>query len=176
MSQKHEGVSMRSPGTGTVVMPRNEIIDYDHNEKTQNIIFFIRRLIQAGELYSKELSKTYSISATQLNCLLALYENGPLPLSQIAGYMLVKSSTVTGVVDRLEQKGLVKRGRTSLDRRVITVKLTDIGNELTKDAPPPIQKKIVDGLRNMSDSEIDKIYFALAKLTSMLDVQYLEVT
>ena len=90
--------------------------------------------------------------------------------------MLVKSSTVTGVVDRLEQKGLVKRVRDSQDRRVITVKLTAIGNELTENAPPPIQKKIVDGLKNMPESEIEEVFFALTKLTDMLDVQDLEVT
>ncbi len=145
-------------------------------DKTKNIIYAIRRLIQAGELYSKELSKTYSISAAQLNCLLAVHENGPLPPSQIAKYMLVKSSTVTGVVDRLEQKELVKRVRNSTDRRVITIELTEAGNQLAENAPPPIQQKIIDGLKKMSKAEIDEIAIALSKLTNMLDVQDLEVT
>ncbi len=144
--------------------------------KAKIIIYSIRRLIQAGELYSKELSKTYSVSAAQLNCLLALYENGPLPPSQIAKYMLVKSSAVTGVVDRLEQKGFVQRVRNSPDRRVITIELTETGNQLAENAPPPIQQKIIDGLKKLSESEIDEIAFTLSKLTDMLDVQDLEVT
>lgn len=157
----------------TIPNEKNEEVYFD---KTRSIIYSIRRLIQAGKLYSKELSKTYTISAAQLNCLLALHENGPLPPSQIANHMLVKSSTVTGVVDRLEQKGLVKRVRNSPDRRVITVELTDSGNKLTENAPPPIQQKIIDGLKNMPQSEINKIAIALSKLTDMLDVQDLEVT
>ena len=73
-------------------------------DHTKNIIYSIRRLVQGAELYTKELNKKYSVSSAQLNCLLALSENGPLPPSQIAKHILVKSSTVTGVVDRLEQK------------------------------------------------------------------------
>ncbi|MBW1827923.1 MAG: MarR family transcriptional regulator [Deltaproteobacteria bacterium] len=154
----------------------NEMVSQVHRDKTRSIIFSIRKLIQAGELYSKELSKIHSISAAQLNCLLTLFENGPLPPSQIAKHMLVKSSTVTGVVDRLEQKGLVRRVRNSPDRRIVTIELTETGNQLAENAPPPIQQKIVDGLKKISEKEIDEIVFALTKLTDMLDVQDLEVT
>jgi len=132
-------------------------------------------LIQASSLYTKELNKKYLISVPQLNCLLALYENGPLPPSQIAKQILVKSSTVTGIIDRLEQKGLVERKRSSPDRRIITIELTDVGRTLAKDAPPPIQQKIIDGLRNLSTAELKKISSSLKMLTRMLEVQDLDV-
>ena len=141
----------------------------------KEIIYQIRRLIQAKELYTKELNKKYQVSASQLNCLLALYENGPLPPSQIARYIMVKSSTVTGIIDRLEQKGLVNRTRTSPDRRVITVELTESGKTLAENAPPPIQQKVLEGLRSLPHGEIEKIVLGLNMLTAMLDVQDLEV-
>jgi DNA-binding MarR family transcriptional regulator len=143
---------------------------------TKKIIFLIRKLMQGGELYTKELNKKHHVSSAQLNCLLALYENGSLPPSRIAKYMMVKSSTVTGVVDRLEQKGLVTRLRNSPDRRVITIELTEVGKKLAENAPSPIQQKIVDGLKRLSEDELDQIVFVLTKLTDMLDVQDLEVT
>ena len=143
--------------------------------RTKEIIFSIRKLMQAGEFYTKELNKKYQVSAPQLNCLLSLYENGPLPPSQIAKHIMVKSSTVTGIVDRLEQKGLVKRFRNSPDRRIITIELTDSGKNLAKNAPPPIQQKIIDGLKKLSEDELDQIILPLTKLTDMLDVQDLDV-
>ena len=143
--------------------------------RAKEIIFSIRKLMQAGEFYTKELNKKYQVSAPQLNCLISLYENGHLPPSQIAKYIMVKSSTVTGIVDRLEQKGLVKRFRNSPDRRVITIELTDSGKNLAKNAPPPIQQKIIDGLKKLSKDELDQIIFSLTKLTDMLDVQHLDV-
>ena len=150
-------------------------IDIHTKDRTKEIIFSIRKLMQAGELYTKELNKKYQVSAPQLNCLLSLYENGPLPPSHIAKYIMVKSSTVTGIVDRLEQKGLVKRLRNSPDRRVITIELTEAGIKLAENAPPPIQQKIIDGLKRLSDDKLDQISLSLTKLTNMLDVQDLEV-
>ena len=144
-------------------------------DRVREIIYQIRRLMQAGELFTKELNKAYQVSAPQLHCLLALYENGPLPPSQIARHIMVKSSTVTGIIDRLEQKGFVERLRNSPDRRVITIRLTEAGKELAHNAPPPIQHKIVDGLRKLPEKEINQIILSLSKLTHMLDVQDLEV-
>lgn len=163
-------------------MPKNvkmkspEIPQDVHIKRTKEIIFSIRRLMQAGELYTKELNKIYNVSAAQLNCLLALHENGSLPPSQIAKHILVNSSTVTGIIDRLEHKGLVERLRNSPDRRVITVQLTKTGKMLAENAPPPIQQKIFDGLNKLSEREIERIARTLSKLTDMLDVQDLEVT
>ena len=135
----------------------------------------IRKLIQGAELYNKELNNKYSITAAQLNCLLALYENGPLPLSKIAKHMMVRSSTVTGVIDRLERKALVTRERNSPDRRVIIIQLTANGKKMAKVAPPPIQQRVYDGLQQLSIKKRDQIILSLATLTKMLDVQDLEV-
>jgi len=147
-----------------------------HTIRTKEIIYSIRKLIQAGEHYTKELNKIYNVSATQINCLLALHEDGPLPLSQIAKHVMVTSSTVTGVIDRLEKKDLVRRLRISQDRRVITVELTNTGKILAENAPPPIQQKIIDGLNQLSPSEINEIALTLKRLTEMLDLQDLKVT
>lgn len=141
----------------------------------RDIIHQIRRLMQAGSLYTKELNKKYQVSAAQLNCLLALHEEGPLPSSQIARLIFVKPSTVTGIIDRLEQKKLAQRVRSSPDRRVIIIELTEEGETLAKNAPPPIQQKIMDGLRSLSTEEAEKILNGLKTLTHMLDVQDLEV-
>lgn len=153
--------------------PKNSTIYGDSYIK--EIIFSIRKLIQAGEIYTKELNKVYNVSSAQLNCLMALYENGDLSPSQIAKNILVNSSTVTGILDRLEYKNLVKRLRISSDRRVLTIKLTEAGQALAENAPPPIQQKIITGLKRLSDNEKETITNAIATLINMLEVQDLDV-
>ena len=145
------------------------------SDHTRQIIYSIRRLIQASELYTKELNKKYHVSAAQLNCILTLYENGPLPPSKIANHMMVKSSTVTGVVDRLEKKGFAERMRNSPDRRVITIELTEAGKKLAQNAPPPIQQKVIDALKQTENAKKEQIVRSLNMLTGMLDIQDLEV-
>ena len=155
--------------------PKNKMEADFPGDLTREIIFSIRKLMQGAELYTKELNKKYHVSAAQLNCILTLYEQGSLPPSQIAKYMMVKSSTVTGVVDRLEQKGLVTRTRNSPDRRIINIELTETGKKLARNAPPPIQQKIIDGIKKLPEKEIKRVVIALTKLSDMLDVQDLEV-
>jgi DNA-binding MarR family transcriptional regulator len=142
------------------------------NEKTldfiNNIIYQIRRLMHSGELYTKELNKNYQISVPQLNCLMSLNKNGPLPLTQISKQILVSSSTLTGIIDRLEQKGLVRRIRTMSDRRVIMIELTEQGKTVALSAPPPIKQDMLDGLKNMPENKLKKISESLDLLTDMI--------
>jgi len=151
------------------------VVNYDLlQDQIKQVIYLIRRLIQAEELYTKELEKKYRVSVPQLSCLLALYENGPMPPSQVAKHIMVKSSTVTGIIDRLEQKGLVERSRISSDRRVITIGLTESGRMLAQNSPLPIQERIVDGYKNLPPNEREDIIRALKKLSSMLDSNAME--
>ncbi len=137
----------------------------------REIIYHIRRLLQARGHYTKELIKKYQISVPQLNCLVALYENGPLSLSGIARQVLVKSSTVTGIIDRLEQKDLVRRTRTSPDRRIVVVELTEAGETLARDAPPPIQTQVMNGLSELPEAELIKISEGLKLLTGLMETE-----
>ena len=132
------------------------------------IIWYVRRLVQAGDIYSKGLHKKYQVSQPQVSCILALDEYGPMPISKLAKYILVKPSTVTGIIDRLEHKGLVKRERNQVDRRVVTIDLTEPGKKLAAEAPPPIPKEIVDGLKDLSPQEVKNIVESLAILVSKL--------
>jgi DNA-binding MarR family transcriptional regulator len=143
----------------------------NEQDRIQEVIHLMRKLMQAGERYTKELNKKFSVSAPQVACLLALLDNGPISPSQIAKKIMVESSTVTGIIDRLEQKGLVTRTRVSPDRRVITLELTDSGRRLAENAPPPIQHKIVKGLRKIEEGERARIIETLTRLTEMIDAE-----
>ena len=146
-----------------------------HEDHLKKIMYLIRKLIQAGELYTKELDRNYQVSVPQLLCLLTLHENGSLPPSQIAKNMMVGSSTMTGIIDRLEQKQLVNRVRNSPDRRMITISLTEGGKKLARNAPPPIRQEIIDGLKRLPKNEIEKIIQGLEMFVELIDIKELEI-
>lgn len=149
-------------------------MDTSH-DPMREIVYLIRKLMRAGELYSKELDKKYKVSAPQLAALNVLLQGGAMPLSQIARQIMVDSSTLTGVIDRLEQKGLVSRLRNDADRRIIRIELTPAGQTLAEKAPPPVQMKIVKGIRKLEEAERWKIIEGLRKLAEMIDAQDLDV-
>ena len=145
------------------------------HDPIREIVYLIRKLMQAGALYSKELNKKYNVSAPQLATLRVLLHDGAMPPSQIARQIMVNSSTMTGVIDRLEKKELVSRLRNDPDRRIIRVELTEAGRALAESAPPPIQVKIIKGMRKLEQTEREKIIRSLTKLAEMIDAQDLEV-
>lgn len=150
---------------------KHEFVDEAVQDSIRWIVWYLRRLVQADEMFNKELNKKYAVSQPQLTCLLALREYGPLPTSKLAKYMMVKPSTATGIVDRLEEKGLVARQRGLLDRRVVTIQLTPGGSALAEEAPLPIPGRVVDGLNRLPVERTKTIVKSLATLVAMLDDQ-----
>ena len=92
---------------------------------------------------------------------------GPRPMGELAKIMLCDSSAMTGITDRLEERGLAKREPDERDRRVKRLVLTEEGDrlrvEITKrlaDPPPSIaalstedQQTLRDILRRAVDAE-----------------------
>jgi MarR family transcriptional regulator, organic hydroperoxide resistance regulator len=75
------------------------------------------------------------ITATQLDVLKRLDHGGPVSLSQLSERLAATNSTVTGIVDRMEQSGLVVRAQSQQDRRVWQIHLTAKGQELARKIP-----------------------------------------
>jgi DNA-binding MarR family transcriptional regulator len=76
------------------------------------------------------LASEYELSPPQLGALKALDPDQPLAMSQLAGVLGCDNSNVTGIVDRLEYRGLVERRPADHDRRVKLLALTDEGRAL----------------------------------------------
>lgn len=73
-----------------------------------------------------------SLTGTQAR-VLAMLRGGPLSMRRIARTMSCEPSNVTGIVDRLESRGLVTRGADPQDRRVRLVAVTDAGRAVAEE-------------------------------------------
>ena len=71
-----------------------------------------------------------SISKLNIHLLMLLQVHGPQSMSQLAGLADVALPNLTGIVDRMEERGLVRRERDSVDRRVVVVHATAQGAAL----------------------------------------------
>jgi DNA-binding MarR family transcriptional regulator len=67
------------------------------------------------------------ISLGHLQILWILQEHGPLPVSRLADWLGIGAPNATGLLDRMEQRGLVERLRDSEDRRVVLARATALG-------------------------------------------------
>jgi DNA-binding MarR family transcriptional regulator len=77
------------------------------------------------------LAAEFELSPVQAHMLRTL-GYGPQPMSVVAGYLSCDASNVTGLVDRLESRGLVERRNAEHDRRVKLLCLTEAGAEVRR--------------------------------------------
>ena len=84
--------------------------------------------------------KRYDLNLTEFAVLELLYHKGEQPIQIIGKKVLLASSSITYVVDKLEEKGLLERIACPNDRRVIFGRLTEKGQELMKEIFPQHEK------------------------------------
>ena len=136
----------------------------------------LRRIVKTLEDYSQQVSGEFGITGPQLWALKTISDHDVLPLGQLSKKMYLHPSTVTGVVDRLESKGYVARGRDATDRRIVTVSLTAAGRALVRKAPSPVQGKMIYGLRKLKRDELHVIHESLRKLVEIVEAENVKVT
>lgn len=76
--------------------------------------------------FEKKLEK-YDLTAQQYGFLARLFEEDSQPLSSIGKNMCCDKPTITGIANRLEKKGFIKKSRDDKDRRIVKAVLTEKG-------------------------------------------------
>ena len=67
---------------------------------------------------------------THLHLLVVLDSEGPLPMTRVAETLVCSLPNATGMIDRMEERGLIERSRDDRDRRVVRVSITDAGRQV----------------------------------------------
>jgi MarR family transcriptional regulator, organic hydroperoxide resistance regulator len=76
------------------------------------------------------LAAEFDLSPAQCHVLHLIEPNQPVPMGQIAESLACDASNVTGLIDRLESRGLVRRQASTGDRRIKVLELTQAGARL----------------------------------------------
>ena len=94
----------------------------------------------------------------------ALLHKGPLTISEIQAKVLLASGSMTAAVDRLERKGLIKRGLAPNDRRAKLLHLTTEGKRVVETAFSTHAAQLESAMAVLNGSERRELYSALKKL------------
>jgi len=138
------------------------------------ILKSIRRIIRAVDLHSQKLSTQHKITTPQLVSLLVISEQEPARSSDIAKAVSLSSATVIGILDRLETKGLIRRERSTTDRRVVNIWTTPEGQELIRNAPSPMQDKLADAIEGLSSDEQTSIAETFERVVNLMEIQNID--
>lgn len=101
------------------------------------------------------------VSMTHLHVMWRLEESGELAMSRLAEFLDVSLSNATGLIDRMEERGLVERSRESDDRRVVLVRLTAAGEGFLHEIQIIKDDLLSAVLARLDGGQLDRLEIAL---------------
>jgi len=135
----------------------------------KDIFMDLRRIMRAMDVYSRQLSGSHGLTGPQMLCLREISDQGSLTTGALALAVALSPATLTGILDRLEVRGLVSRERRPEDKRRVLVSLTPLGQQMSQELPSPIQECFSSLLTELSAEEQTAIREALNKVARMME-------
>lgn len=125
------------------------------------------KLARASSTFSRLSGKDverYGLTQPQFSVLEALGHLGPMTIGEVSRKMLVTGGCMTVIVDNLERDGLVERVRSTEDRRVVKVGLTEKGKKLFHQIFHQHAQRVSDLASVLTEEEQTQLSHLLRKL------------
>ena len=127
------------------------------------LVVLMRSSQTVQDIVKQDMEK-YGVNPTEFAVLELLYHKGEQPIQHIGKKILLASSSITYVVDKLEGKGFVERIACPNDRRVTYASITEAGKRFIEGAFPQHEKRIEEVFAPLSDEELNTMIVLLKKI------------
>ncbi len=154
-------------------MQRNEVAD---GHAARSVLVALRRIMQAVDSHSRRLVQRTGLSVPQILILQALDGPGEPPgTSDLAARLSLTQGTVSSILERLENKGLICRTRGGGDRRRVQISLTDAGRDTLSNAPATLHDDFLRRFGELADWEQSLILASLQRVADLMRADALNV-
>src|SRR5690625_1970703 len=143
----------------------------DHSNEQQEteelslkLFIVLSRALEAVKKQVVKDIKSYQLNLTEFGVLEFLHHKGEQPIQLIGKKVLLASSSITYVVDKLVEKGYLERVACPEDRRVIYGRLTEKGETLMRDIFPQHKQAMATILSSLTNEEKEQAIVLLKKL------------
>jgi len=145
---------------------------------TTEVLIKIRKIVRSINLESKKIQKEYGVSIPQVLCLNFLHTSANFQSTQneIRKFLNLNSSTVSGIINRLEKKGYIARLPKAVDKRVVNIALTSAGGQLLEKIPALLHEQLSEKLQKLSQDTLDQVEESLNVLVNLLDIQEVDAS
>ena len=140
------------------------------------VLIALRKVIRATDLHSKYLAKNTGLTTAQLLILQSIQNMGEVSIGEISKKISLSQATVTSILDRLADKGLVYRERSTEDKRKVHAYLTEDAAALIKDAPAPLQERFTKQFRALNEWEQSMMISSLQRIAQMMDAEDIDAS
>lgn len=128
-------------------------VSVEIGEALQNV----RALVEELSRSARAVETRTGVTNAQLFLLQQIHVGNQLTVNDLAACAMTTQSTVSIVLSRLERKGLVKRTRSTIDRRSVVLQLTATGKQLLRRAPPAATSEVLGALSRLTSEELQAL-------------------
>ena len=143
-----------------------------------SIIISIRKILRSVNLESKRIQKEHGLSIPQL--LVLTYLNNQLEFKathkEVTKYLNLNSSTITGIISRLEKKDYIIRKVNPDDRRVSYIALTALGQKLLQSTPKLMHERLAHKLKEADPSKVQELEKAFNLVIEFMGIEDVEAS
>jgi DNA-binding MarR family transcriptional regulator len=132
--------------------------------EVDSILEAIVYLYTESRRVTKEVARRADLTGPQLTVLKVLEGLGDLSLSELSERIRAQNSTVTGIIDRMEREDLVVRARSTEDRRVVHIQLTEKGARIAREIAVEPMEVFRSALESLSAGEMRDLLKILTKI------------
>ena len=142
----------------------------------EELFIALRRITRAIDLHSKKLQRETGLTTSQLLVLEVVVKLDTSTPSNIAKEVQLSQATVTNLVDRMERNELVLRQKSTVDKRVVEVLLTDKGRQMVELAPEPLQTGFLREYRKLERWEQHQLIASVQKIAVLMDAEDIDAS
>ncbi len=128
------------------------------------------QLVRITQTGMRNIDRSHGLSGSQLWALWHISARPGLRISELAEAMQIHHSTASNMLDKLEDRALLRRERQVLDNRVVHLHLTDKGQELVLGVPGPLQGRLRNALQRVPAKTLDGLFAGLSRLLDEMSV------
>jgi len=112
------------------------------------------------------------VSMTHMHVLWLLEHHGEMPMSRMAEFLDVSDSNATGIIDRMEERGLVERVRVPDDRRVVLLRIAPGGKRALDETEAVKQDRLQSILGHLDADQLGRVALAFDDIRSAVAAEF----
>lgn len=155
---------------GDAALTKKKSAKDGRDDVAKKIVQDLRIVVRTIQAHSRWVEKQCGVSSVQLWAMWELFAAPGQKVSDLSRSLSIHQSTASNMLDKMEEKKLIRRDRSGPDQRVVQLFLTKKGSDLLSVAPRPAQGAVQDALKRMSDEELSYLKNGLDALISHMTV------
>ncbi len=145
-------------------------------DRAQTAIISLRRILKATDANVRAIARDAGLTTSQLIVLQLLRGRGEMLAGEIARSMELKQATISILLDRLQEIGMISRQRGEGDRRQVWVRLTAAGLQAVNAAPDLLQDRFRARFSKLPEWEQAGLIASLLRIVSLLDAEGIDAS